>query len=226
MKKQQEDQEDVKKSAGIQIPKSTQKLLYYLGGLILVVLVYFLVFQNFKAISEELKVTVADLKAEELQLIEMKEHQEENQAAIAKMTREIKDMLKGFPANVMEEDGIWHASRLEEGIEVLINEMEFSQRNLVAAGTQSDYSLFVTPIIYRFSSVGYADMKEMISKMTTADVICNVESVKVAYDEDNGLLQGELICNHYSVEGGDQQYEPSDSMPVNVGNDNVFGTAK
>ena len=209
----------------VRIPKNVERLLFYAGGLFLVIFVYVFVFQNLQLKNQELDTKVSHLRTEESQLLEMKKSQKDNKAAIISMQSEIADMLERYPADVMEEDAIRYAYKVEDGLDISITNISFNQRNLVTTGEKSGYQLMVTPITYTYS-VGYNDLKKFISDFQQVGDMRNVESISLGYDADTGLLFGVMDANHYSIEGGDQVYKPTGDEQLSIGNENIFGTAK
>lgn len=212
------------KKVKIRIPKSIQKILLYVIGILMMLIVYVAVYQRTQLSNQDTKLRITQLETEESQLKAMKDNQKKNLKEIEVMTKEIKGILKEFPANVKEEDAILYATEIEESSQIKISDMTFTQRNLVFAGEKSEYSLYTTPVEYQFLS-GYGDLKTMVDRFVSGEQVRNIQQITLTYDTETGLLRGTMLGNHYSVEGEQQKYQPKDNEQISIGNQNVFGTA-
>ncbi|MDD6193612.1 MAG: hypothetical protein PUB19_01785 [Lachnospiraceae bacterium] len=207
------------------IPVKIQKTLLYAGGILLIVLVYVFVFQSMNLKCQEKQIEVSKGQKEAARYTAMKSKQKENEAETKRMKDEIAALLAQFPADVKEEDAIVHADAIEESLDVSVTNLRFEQKNLMEKGEKSQISLFARPIEYTFLS-GYKDMKSMIAEIAESGDMRNVDSITIGYDGETGLLQGTMVTNYYSMEGKEIEYKAPNILGVNIGNDNVFGTAK
>lgn len=215
----------VKTKVQVRIPKKVERILLYLGGVLLVVLVYLFVFQRMQLTNQELETKVSSLRTEEMQLREMKSAQKEHEQATREMSAEIDDILDRFPESNLEEDIVSFAQSLEVQLGVDITALRFSGRNLMQQGENSGYVLYTNPVEYNFLS-GYENMKGMVAAITGASSGKNVESIVLSYDSDTGMLNGTMVINEFSLSGNGRIYEPLGSFDVTMGNNNPFATAE
>lgn len=215
----------VKTKVQVRIPKKMERILLYLGGVLLVVLVYLFVFQRMQLTNQELETKVSSLRTEEMQLREMKSAQKEHEQATREMSAKIDDILDRFPESNLEEDIVSFAQSLEVQLGVDITALRFSGRNLMQQGENSGYVLYTNPVEYNFLS-GYENMKGMVAAITGASSVKNVESIVLSYDSDTGMLNGTMVINEFSLSGNGRIYEPLGSFDVTLGNNNPFATAE
>ena len=215
----------VKTKVQVRIPKKVERILLYLGGVLLVVLVYLFVFQRMQLTNQELETKVSSLRTEEMQLREMKSAQKEHEQATREMSAKIDDILDRFPESNLEEDIVSFAQSLEVQLGVDITALRFSGRNLMQQGENSGYVLYTNPVEYNFLS-GYENMKGMVAAITGASSGKNVESIVLSYDSDTGMLNGTMVINEFSLSGNGRIYEPLGSFDVTLGNNNPFATAE
>ena len=215
----------VKTKVQVRIPKKVERILLYLGGVLLVVLVYLFVFQRMQLTNQELETKVSSLRTEEMQLREMKSAQKEHEQATREMSAKIDDILERFPESNLEEDIVSFAQSLEVQLGVDITALRFSGRNLMQQGENSGYVLYTNPVEYNFLS-GYENMKGMVAAITGASSVKNVESIVLSYDSDTGMLNGTMVINEFSLSGNGRIYEPLGSFDVTLGNNNPFATAE
>ena len=215
----------IKTRLHVHISQKVERLFLYLGGVVLVLLVYVFAFRNLQLKNQELALSNDKLRTEETQLLQMKADEKSHKQAIAEMEGQIETMLNGFPEKNLEEDSIMLANKLEKNSEVRITDMYFAGKNMVQTGKQSGYTLYANPIEYNFSS-GYNDLKNIVTSIYKAKVERNVETIHIGYDVDTGKLQVTMVLNEYSITGDGQEYHPVKIPDVSVGNQNPFATAQ
>ena len=220
-----------KNKLNITLSNKTQKILLYVGGFIMIVVAYTMVFTQVQAANETLQSDVNKLQVKRQEMKKMVEEEQNNQAAIAEMEDEIADMLAQFPEDVREEDIIMYADSLEQVTNLDVYKAEFTPKNMLWApntdegAAQVDYAyyLYSTPVTYSFT-VGYQDMKAVIAAIQNHGDLKNVESVILTYDPDTGLLEGTIVMNSYSIEGGTRGYDTPQTPEMSVGTNNPFNT--
>lgn len=209
----------------VQIPKKLERVLLYVGGILLVVMAYVFVFQRMQLTNQELETTIMRLQTEESQLLEMKNAQKEHEQDTKAMAAKITDILEMFPENNLEEDTLLFAKSLEDELEVNVSSLYLAGKNLVQQGENSGYILYAHPVEYEFTS-GYEDLKKMVGAISGAVSKKNVESITLSYDSETGELSGSMTINEFSMTGDGQSYEAPDISNVNVGNSNPFATGE
>lgn len=209
----------------VRIPKRLERVLLYVGGILLVAVVYVFVFQKLQVSNEELKNQVSKLTTENEQLIQMKNDQKSHEEDIKKFSKEIERIVNDFPADALEEDAVMFANQLEINQAVSVSDIYYANRNRIKKGKKSGYILYATPVEYTFTS-GYESLKNMVAEILRADEKKNVENINLSYDSESGKLRGTLMMNEYSLTGDGRQYQPKDIGDVATGNANPFATAE
>lgn len=214
----------IEKKIRVQIPQKLERILLYVGGLFLVLLVYVLVFSSMQLKNQELDLHVSKLETEKAQLLDMKNHQKEHANDTEKMKKEIASMLKTFPAENKEEDAIMFATNLEDKTKLQVYDIYFAGKNLIQQGEASGYVLYSNPVEYNYQS-GYTSLKKSVSAILKAGAKKNVENITLSYDSSTGTLQGSMTVNEFSIEGNGQEYAPVEISGVEKGNQNPFAAA-
>lgn len=100
-----------------------------------------------------------------------------------------------------------------------------SAENLVENGQASTtYSLFNAASIMKFES-SYTAIKNVIKKINEDPMRKSLDGVKITFDEEKGLLVGELNFNSYFLLGSDTEYVPPVINGVGIGSKDIFRSA-
>lgn len=100
-----------------------------------------------------------------------------------------------------------------------------SKDNLVENGKASTtYSLFNASSKMKFES-SYTAIKNIIKKINEDPMRKSLDGVKISFDEEKGLLVGELMFNSYFLLGSDAEYVPPVVNGVGIGSKDIFRSA-
>ncbi len=218
------------KSSGMKINAKEAKLLYILGGVILLVAALQLVFRPYQEkkqqLEEEMKVLNADitnLKALQANEAEYRERSEDMQAEI----EEIFDIL---PPIVTAADDIIYAKRMEEAHKVNISTVSFATESTVSyvMGDEGNNpldngkSLCYVGVAMEYTTE-YSAIKDWLRDIANDKKRRSVETVTLRYDDENGKLAGSMTINTFCLAGSDREYVPETIDSVTTGTTNLFG---
>ncbi len=106
-------------------------------------------------------------------------------------------------------------------------DIQFST-GVLPAGYQGDYgpiTLNDNVITYTIET-SYDGIKRIFDYFTSSPDREAIQSVTLGFDEEKGLLTGNVIVNEYSLTGTGKVYEYPELPAVDMGSVNIFGTAK
>lgn len=215
---------------------------FVLGALICLV-VYMYVFQGFTKKTETLKASNATLQTRVNELSVFYAQMDSNQKEIDTKTKEIKESLDQFPADVKEEDAIYMALRTwEEEIIVGYEGITIGERDTFASipedivkaggieGLENEIRFIQREVSYS-NIASYSVMKELITsfnsnpeKITLASVAYAAKEKEASDDEEETgtVLEGTIDVTFYAVTGTDKKYVPRKFADFPVGISNLF----
>lgn len=215
---------------------------FVLGALICLV-VYMYVFQGFTKKTETLKASNATLQTRVNELSVFYAQMDSNQKEIDTKTKEIKESLDQFPADVKEEDAIYLALRTwEEEIIVGYEGITIGERDNFASipedivkaggieGLENEIRFIQREVSYS-NIASYSVMKELITsfnsnpeKITLASVAYAAKEKDASDDEEETgtVLEGTIDVTFYAVAGTDKKYVPRKFADFPVGISNLF----
>ena len=215
---------------------------FVLGALICLV-VYMYVFQGFTKKTETLKASNATLQTRVNELSVFYAQMDSNQKEIDTKTKEIKESLDQFPADVKEEDAIYLALRTwKEEIIVGYEGITIGERDNFASipedivkaggieGLENEIRFIKREVSYS-NIASYSVMKELITsfnsnpeKITLASVAYAAKEKNASDDEEETgtVLEGTIDVTFYAVAGTDKKYVPRKFADVPVGISNLF----
>lgn len=222
----------------MRINRKDAKLLLYTGGILTLVLVYFLVF---KPVQEDNRLLMAENSRLAEELNRREEHAQNMEfyrEEIRSMQAEIKGALSAFPAAIREETVIMYADALERqsdmeiagvniGLPSQIYELGQGAAVFDEEGNQFPVStgvyLHQTQAVYTFT-VSYDDFKKTMNSVLNQKELRNVENVILSFDSASGKLVGSMAVNLFSVSGTEKTYQDPDVPGMSLGTGNIFGT--
>lgn len=215
---------------------------FVLGALICLV-VYMYVFQGFTKKTETLKASNATLQTRVNELSVFYAQMDSNQKEIDTKTKEIKESLDQFPADVKEEDAIYMALRTwKEEIIVGYEGITIGERDNFASipedivkaggieGLENEIRFIQREVSYS-NIASYSVMKELITsfnsnpeKITLASVAYAAKEKNASDDEEETgtVLEGTIDVTFYAVAGTDKKYVPRKFADFPVGISNLF----
>lgn len=115
----------------MKISKKDIKLLLYTGGVLLLVVVYFVFYRNISQKSEEMEARIEVLETEKNELEDLNNRKEEYKEETAEMQKEIEAVLAEFPADIREENAIVYGNMLENVSGMEISGISIGSKNLL-----------------------------------------------------------------------------------------------
>lgn len=213
-------------------------------GVVVLLLVYFMVFQKYNDKTESLKAENTTLRGQVQIAKKYYDEMEMNQRQIDEIRTYLSEMLDEYPADAREEDAIMMGVGMEAvcgeefqykeiniaeseviytipedvvvtaGVEELTNTIEFVERNVTYSG-----------------KLDYSDLKHCIQQIYSSPNrigIYNVAIVKqetTTDDEVSSHLEGNIDVSFYSVKGTDKTYVAPDIAEYENGTNNPFKLA-
>ncbi|MDE5891524.1 MAG: hypothetical protein K2H45_01240 [Acetatifactor sp.] len=217
---------------------SNKNIMLYVagGGALLMILVYFLVFQKLVDKAEEVEASnrVLAQRVEELKgYYDDRETNLSNTLLLEQLTDEL---LTVYPADAKEEDAIMLAVQMqrESGVQFLNINMERSDSpiHVVSAETvqAAASEKYTQEIQFRDMSatyvneVSYTGLKNLIQMVYDSNNRIGIHNVTYSRgSEENPNLSGQVDLIFYSVRGTGKEYVAPDIMPYLAGTDNIFG---
>lgn len=232
------------------ISKKDLKLLLYVGGILAVVYVYFVIFNPTLENNEILVQENIELQAQVERLEELDKNKEVYLEETADMRSEIAEIYSIFPADIKEETTIMYANMLEGISDLEVSAIGISSRNQLYAmlegntqagtadtteeGTVAETSqnagepraaLYDRQVTYTFT-VSYEGFKKVVRRIQEETEKRNVEDITLSFDPSTGRLVGSMLVNMYAMDGTEIEkvYVEPEVPPMPLGTDNIFGT--
>ena len=206
------------------------------GGALLMILVYFLVYQKLVDKADEIEASnrVLAHRVEELKgYYDARETNLSNTQLLEQLTDEL---LAEYPADAKEEDAIMLAVQMQwqSGAEFQNINMERgdSPIHVVSAETvrAADSEKYTQEIQFcdmsatYINEVSYTGLKNLIQMVYDSNNRIGIQNISyVRGDEENPNLSGQVILVFYSVNGTGKEYVAPDIVPYLAGTDNIFG---
>lgn len=202
-----------------------KKMLLAAGGILVLILVFFRVFQPGMEEIDTMTRNNEELRERISQLEELDAKKEKMQENTAQMEAEIKKILSVFPADVKEETAIVYANDLENRSHMEISAVGTGAANLLyvaGEGQEDAVSLYGRPVSYTFTA-SYEEFKKAVQTIQENPDKQNVESVTLSFDSSTGKLVGSMQTNFYSVFGTKKEYMVPETGDVRLGTPDIFG---
>lgn len=128
------------------------------------------------------------------------------------------------------QDTIYEDPLLDESLP----ESQSVQPQTAANGnTEQGLSQKLYPDFYLYQSqvsigmdCNYTGMKALVRAVYDTPYRKAIENISLAFDENTGMLSGNMIMNSYYVMGVDRTYGQPELAPVRQGTDDIFGTVE
>lgn len=217
----------------MRIAKRDLKLLLILAGLVIFLLLYMLVFNNFQARTDTVKAKIAQL---EPQVQELEGHYlrlAEYESGIEDGRKNVNELLKSFPADVKEEDVLSYLLTMEAHEDIRMESVTFNTPELVqefsAALEKDGADALVTTDIYRSSTVmsgsmTYPQAKNIINYFYDSPKMTHLENATLTYNAETGKLTGTFQLAKYFVTWDGAEYKPERVPSTSLGLHDLFGT--
>lgn len=210
------------------INDKTAKLLYFVGGALLLFLVYRFGFQTLHDRNGELDTEIEELSTEISAMRIMQADEEAYVEQTDEMKLEVDRIFAEIPAGVRPEDQIMFARSLEQAYGLEISAMGLNGDSLLYTmnedGTNPEDSgkvLYVSTVTIDCSA-SYDQIKSCLRGLQAQENKLAVGDVTFSYNEATGKLSGTMTIQMYYLVGSDKEYEPIVIDGVAIGTDNIF----
>lgn len=212
-------------------------MLYVAGlGALLMILVYFLVYQKLVDKADEIEASNQVLAKRVEELKGYYDEREINLANTMLLEQLTNELLTVYPADAREEDAIMLAVQMQRdsGAEFLNINMERSEVpiHVVAAETvqAAASEQYTQEIQFRnmtatyINEVSYIGLKNLIQTVYNNSNRIGIQNISYSRgNEENPNLAGQVDLVFYSVNGTGKEYVAPDIVPYLAGTDNIFG---
>ena len=222
----------------MKLKQSDKKILLIAAGFILLGCTYFFVFNGLNTKRAEIDMQNGTLQQEVNYLQDLKDHEQEYNDEMARMTVENEDIMKQFPAEVRPESIIMYGQGLEVSNAFAVSSLEMPGASLMEvplptaadgtaaqSATASSIMLYNSPVTMGFHST-YGGIKDVIKQINNDPNRNSISTVTLAYDTNTGNLAGSITANMFFVKGTEKQYEAPTVPGVGVGTNNIFKAAE
>lgn len=131
MNQLKEEIANLKEKIDEKLPKKTQKILLYVIGVLVLLIVGLCVFRPIMESNTKQKTNLVKLEGQVSDLKEMDANKAANQKKTKTMNMEISDILSQYPKNVFTEDMLMVFTNLESETGIKITDIEIENTNLV-----------------------------------------------------------------------------------------------
>lgn len=206
----------------VRISDNTKKLLYYLGGIVLVIAAFFLGFQQLRQENKQLKQTQITLKDEMTNLNQIQQNQDQYEAMIADSQSQLKKYYEEFPPLVQARDQILYAADLEKRYDTMfISHISMDEAEYVSGTDQDAIALYKVGTQME-CVVSYEQLKDFLVRAGEDGTRKAVDEILLTFDTETGLLAGVIHMNMYYMTGTQQTYQPEEIRDINTGTQNIF----
>lgn len=212
-------------------------MLYVAGlGALLMILVYFLVYQKLVDKADEIEASNRVLAQRVDELKGYYDARDINQANTLLLEQLTDELLAVYPADAREEDAIMLAVQMqrESGGKFLNVNMECGNPPIYVVPVETVQAAasekYTQEIQFRFmnatyvNEVSYAGLKNLIQTVYNSNNRIGIQNISYTRgNEENPNLAGQVDLVFYSVNGTGKEYVAPDIMPYIAGTDNIFG---
>lgn len=215
------------------LSKRDQSMLLVLLGLVVVLVAYFGVYNNF---MDKADAAASENDGLQTRLQELEDYYSNlpvYQAGIEEISADVGKKLSEFPSDVRSEDLISYGSQLEKMLGVTVSNMNFSAPELVSQFSvpKDDGNGGTTLVPYAALSTNmsitaemtYPQMLNFINYIYKKSVHTTLESISVSYNSETGGLTGSAVMTKYFMSDSEYEYEPTDLPDFKQGTNNPFG---
>lgn len=205
-------------------------------GALLMILVYFFVYQKFTEEAGKINASNAELARRVDELKVYYDTRETNLANTQLLEQLANELLTVYPADAREEDAIMLAVQMQRdsGAQFLNINMDNGADPIhvvpaetVAAAASEQFTqeiqfrnMFATYI----NEVSYDGLKNLIRTVYNSSNRIGIENISYTRgSEENPNLAGQVDLVFYSVNGTGKEYVAPDIIPYIAGTDNIFG---
>ena len=219
----------------MKISKRDAQLLIILGGLLVFLALYMLVFNHFQAKADAVAQNIATLTPQLQELENEYANLATYQNGIAEYRNTVAKKLGAFPADIKEEDVMSYLMTMEAQNGIKLDEITFSGTtplNEFQGVVQKDgKDVPVTMDVFSVGAVAtgqmnYSQLKSVIDYLYPGPTQSSLNSVSVSFNSETGGLTGSLDINRYYITYDGANYVPEPLPDTALGTQDPFNTAK
>lgn len=213
----------------IKINDKELKLLYILGGVVLVFLVYQFVFLALMSSSNSLKAEKKDLQTQVDNMNKMVASEDGYESQTTKMQDEMDTIFDSIPSNLTSEDEIIYADNLETKYSMQITSLSMPEAQLTYTMNEDGTNvtddgkfLYSAPVTIACTT-SYDGIKDYLRDMQSESYSKSIDNISLTFDSETGDLSGTMTVNMQYLLGSDKEYVPLTVDGVETGTANIFG---
>lgn len=214
----------------MKLGKKEVNLLLILLGLVIIIAVYYAVFNPYVEKTEALQAETASMKTRLNELEVYYQNIPIYEASMEDCRQEVAQVLEHYPSDVRTEDLIMYAVKMEDEVGVTVNNAGFSGKAMVSSFTGLDDEGAFTPMttwqtgMTVNGATTYQQLKDLLDLIYGTEDKTKVNNVTVSYNAETASLVGSLSMTKYYIAGMRDGYTPTEVPDLAVGNPNPFGT--
>lgn len=216
------------------ISKKDQKLLLVFFGILILLAVYFWVYNSFIGRADQVRTEISNLEPRLEELRGYYNNLGIYQAGIDEISEQVELELAKFPSDVRSEDMVLYGSSLESALGMTVSSMAFSPVEVISqfslpvsngSGTELiPYAAFHTGLTVN-GEMTYEHLKKLVNYIYSTPQRTSLESLSVSYNAETGKLAADAAIAKYFINGEEYVYEKTKVPSFKAGTGNPFGTA-
>ncbi len=217
----------------MKISKRDAQLLIILGGLLVFLALYMLVFNHFQSKSDEVASNIAALQPQLQELETEYANLATYQNGIEQYRTTVARKLEAYPADIKEEDIIAYLTTMEARQGITLNGITFSGATMLNEfpGVIVKDGKDVTTTMDAYSTgavvtgqLTYPQLKSMLDYIYSSPTQTSVNSVSVSYNAETAGLAGSFDISRYYITYPEAVYTPETLPDTQLGAKDLFGT--
>lgn len=213
----------------IKINDKELKLLYILGGVVLVFLVYQFVFLALTRSTNSLKSEKETLQIQVDDMQKMKASEDGYESQTTKMQDEMNTIFDSIPSNLTSEDEIIYVDNVETKYNMQITSLSMPEAQLMYTMNEDGTNvtddgkfLYSVPVTIACTT-SYDGIKDYLRNMQSESYSKSIDNISLTFDSETGDLSGTMTVNMQYLLGSDREYVPLTVDGIEIGTANIFG---
>ena len=178
--------------------------------------------------ANSVKASNKSVEARIAELNEKETYREEWTKVIGETDSKIKEILAKYGPGNTPEKSIMFIRNLEETAQMIVSSIAFNSDNVMFSSSDVDENgnpkveLDSTFISINYST-SYEGLKACMDYINDYPERMNVSGFTASYNQENGLLSGNMTINLYGVRDADHTYVEPYVGGIDLGTENIFG---
>ena len=219
----------------MKLSKKDAQLLIILGGLLVFLALYMLVFNHFQTKSDEVAQNIATLEPQLQELESEYANLATYQNGIEQYRSTVADKLNAYPADIKEEDLISYLMTMEARTGINLDSITFSGSTMLnefpGVVQQDGKDVSTTMDAYSVGTVvtgqmNYSQMKRVIDYLYSSPTQTSLNAISVSYNAETGGLTSSMDISRYYVSYPEASYVPEPLKDTPLGTSDPFNTVK